>query len=61
MVRQTNSRAKVGSQTIDQETQGRTRMPQQAIVLHGRSTSQAALVQHDQEENIDIVQLFLSK
>ncbi|CAD8139670.1 unnamed protein product [Paramecium octaurelia] len=58
-----NSRAKVESQTIDQDTSIKPRMPQQMVMLHGRSTSQATLVnnQTNEYEMQDYVQLFFSK
>ncbi|CAD8101873.1 unnamed protein product [Paramecium sonneborni] len=56
--------SRVSSQAIVQEIQIKPKMPQQLIMLHGRSTSQAALVNSngtEDDELQDFVQLFLSK
>ncbi|CAD8104164.1 unnamed protein product [Paramecium sonneborni] len=61
-IRQIQSR--VSSQAIEQDIKIKPRMPSQVIMLHGRSTSQAALVNSnptENEESQDYVQLFLSK
>ncbi|CAK95219.1 unnamed protein product (macronuclear) [Paramecium tetraurelia] len=56
--------SRVSSQAIVQDIKIKPKMPQQVIMLHGRSTSQAALVNSnvtEDDELQDFVQLFLSK
>ncbi|CAK70224.1 unnamed protein product (macronuclear) [Paramecium tetraurelia] len=57
------SRAKMASQTVDQVTSIKPKMPQQMVMLLGRSTSQATLVNNltNECEMQDYVQLFFSK